>query len=245
MSSLLSSLDMSLDDLIQKKKTTGKGRKESGAGPVRRNRPNAGRGRRDGTPYSRKGDDGDVDMDEESNKPPRGGRTSILSRIGGKAQEDIGHKVFVSNLKFDVLEDDIKELFSTVGKVVKHEIIYDRSGRSKGQARVWFSNKRAAEAAVTKYDGRTLDNQAMKITLDDGNNQSNSNKKQDSNNVRSGLFGTALQGATGDVDFKVTFNGNRGGRRNRRGGGRGRGGGESKTSAADLDDDMDTYMNKN
>ncbi|KDO24721.1 hypothetical protein SPRG_10255 [Saprolegnia parasitica CBS 223.65] len=273
MSSLLNSLDMSLDDLIQKKKTTassgnkgGRGGKESsgGAGPVRRGRANAGRGRSNGTPYGRKSDD-DVDMDDNSNHKnsnnnKSGRKASILSRLGGKAQgqDETGFKIFVSNLKFDVLEDDIKELFSTVGKVAKYEILYDRAGRSKGQARVWFTSIQSAQAAINKYDGCTLDNQPMKITMDEGNarqgNNNSANKGDNGKNVRSGLFGTALKGATGkDVDFKVTFNGNgngnRGGNGGRRNGGggarRGRGGRGEEKSAADLDDDMDTYMNKN
>ncbi|OQR97326.1 hypothetical protein ACHHYP_12129 [Achlya hypogyna] len=270
MSSLLNSLDMSLDDLIQKKKTSnsGKGRdgrkESSGAGPVRRGRANAGRGRSSGTPYgNRKNDDDDVDMND--NKPAgRKGKelarvvesdgrvmvASILSRIGGKAQaSEEGVKIFVSNLKHDVLEEDIKELFATVGKVIKHELLTDRSGRSKGQARVWFSNKRAAEAAVNKYDGCTLDNQPMKITLDESPSQGGRGGNKSENANRGGLFGTALKGVGGDdVDFQVTFNGNRGngGRRGGRGGDRrGRGGRGNKASAADLDDDMDTYMSKN
>ncbi|RHY35084.1 hypothetical protein DYB32_000398 [Aphanomyces invadans] len=97
MSSLLNSLDMSLDDLIDKKKSANKSGRDArgggGGGPVRRNRPNTGRGRRNAEPYSR--------------------------------------KIFVQNLKFDVLEDDLKELFGTVGKVTKAEIVYDKSGRSK------------------------------------------------------------------------------------------------------------------
>ncbi|EQC29467.1 hypothetical protein SDRG_12715 [Saprolegnia diclina VS20] len=272
MSSLLNSLDMSLDDLIQKKKTTasgskgGRGGKESsgGAGPVRRGRANAGRGRSSGTPYGRKNDD-DVDMDDNSNKnnnsnsnKSSGRKASILSRLGGKTQgqDETVFKIFVTNLKFDVLEDDIKELFSTVGKVAKYEILYDRAGRSKGQARVWFTSIQSAQAAINKYDGCTLDNQPMKITMDEGSarqggNNTSSNKGDNSKNVRSGLFGTALKGAAGkDVDFKVTFNGNgnrggSGGRRNGGGARRGRGGRGEEKSAADLDDDMDTYMNKN
>jgi THO complex subunit 4 len=53
---------------------------------------------------------------------------SILSRLGKK--EPQGTKIVVKNLKYDILEDDVKELFATVGEVKKAEIVYDRSGRS-------------------------------------------------------------------------------------------------------------------
>ncbi|ETW09613.1 hypothetical protein, variant 1 [Aphanomyces invadans] len=246
MSSLLNSLDMSLDDLIDKKKSANKSGRDArgggGGGPVRRNRPNTGRGRRNAEPYSRK-NDSDDDMGDSSGKS--GKRASILSRLGGRvSNDDAGHKIFVQNLKFDVLEDDLKELFGTVGKVTKAEIVYDKSGRSKGLARVWFARRNDAEQAVKRYDGRLLDDQALKIALDDapssgggyGNprNTSSSQRRSnnDGNNVRQGVFGTALD----DNDEPSGGRRGGGGGRRRRGG---RGGGIK--SAKDLDNDMDTY----
>lgn len=85
---------------------------------------------------------------------------SILSRLGGstdkKAAPSPGTKILVKNLKFDILEDDVSELFGTVGKVSKAEIVYDRSGRSKGIARVWFERRSDAEKAIKQYDGTYL-----------------------------------------------------------------------------------------
>ena len=56
--------------------------------------------------------------------------------------------------------------------------------------------------------GRTLDGQPMKITLDEDytpRGASDSARDRDnSNNVRKGVFGTALN-ADNEVDFKVTF----------------------------------------
>lgn len=80
---------------------------------------------------------------------------SILSRLGGSAKDAVspGTKILVKNLKFDILEDDVRELFGTVGEVKKAEIVYDRSGRSKGIARVWFARKSDAEKALKQYDG--------------------------------------------------------------------------------------------
>lgn len=80
---------------------------------------------------------------------------SILSRLGGSTKESgsPGTKILVKNLKFDILEDDVRELFGTVGEVKKAEIVYDRSGRSKGIARVWFARRSDAEKALKQYDG--------------------------------------------------------------------------------------------
>jgi THO complex subunit 4 len=79
---------------------------------------------------------------------------SILARVGEKESTSQGTKVLVKNLKFDILEDDVRELFSTVGEVTKAEIIYDRTGRSKGVARVWFAKRSDAEKAIKQYDGK-------------------------------------------------------------------------------------------
>ncbi|KAF1325802.1 Tho complex subunit 4-like, partial [Globisporangium splendens] len=280
MSSILASLDMSLDDLIaQKKKSSnpdsraasrGNGKSRSNkadagsAGPVRgRQQRKRGGGARN-QPYGRSRDGGDSDaMEVEDDGPQSGGKNagskkravvvkkqqgkggkkggSILSRLGGSTKDagSPGTKILVKNLKFDILEDDVRELFGTVGEVKKAEIVYDRSGRSKGIARVWFARRSDAEKALKQYDGRTLDGQPMQLSLDDDAN------------VRKGLFGTALRNDK-DVKFKVSFGGGSGDKDNQqkgrggRGRGRGRdgqsrGNGPSK-SAEDLDNEMDTYM---
>ncbi|RQM25933.1 hypothetical protein B5M09_000148 [Aphanomyces astaci] len=151
---------------------------------------------------------------------PRSSILSARSKESGSRvnNEEAGHKIFVTNLKFDVLEDDLKELFGTVGKVSKAEIVYDKSGRSKGTARVWFVRRNDAEQAVKRYDGRLLDDQALKIVLDDAatsgngnaNPRNNNNSSQrrhnsnDGNNVRQGVFGTALDD-NDEPRFNVTF----------------------------------------
>ncbi|POM75164.1 RNA binding protein Mlo3 [Phytophthora palmivora] len=181
---------------------------------------------------------------KKTGKGGKKGGSSILSRLGGKDAASPGTKILVKNLKFDILEEEVRELFGTVGEVSKAEIVYDRSGRSKGIARVWFTRRSDADKAIKQYDGRTLDGQPMQIALDADKN------------VRNGLFGTALERDDKDVKFKVSFGGNNDneqskGRRNRR---RGRGGNDrgsqggrgkehtpSKT-AEELDNEMDTYM---
>lgn len=175
-------------------------------------------------------------------KESKKGASSILSRLGGKDTTGHGTKILVKNLKFDILEEEVRELFGTVGEVSKAEIVYDRSGRSKGIARVWFTHRSDADKAIKQYDGRTLDGQPMQIALDADKN------------VRNGLFGTALQRNDKGVKFKVSFGGDneqsngRPSRRRGRGndrpshGGRGKEITSSKT-AEDLDNEMDTYMN--
>jgi len=85
-----------------------------------------------------------------------------------------------ANLPYDVLEKDLRELFSSVGKVVACQVQYDASGRSTGKATVEVSARRAAERAVERFHDATIDGRAIKVTT------------PPDDNVRDGLFGTAL-----------------------------------------------------
>ncbi|GAB4818629.1 hypothetical protein N2152v2_005675 [Parachlorella kessleri] len=72
---------------------------------------------------------------------------------------------FISNLAYEVSEDDIKELFETCGQLVKHQVHFDRSGRSEGSAEVIFANKIDAERAMKRYNNVQLDGQPMQLEL--------------------------------------------------------------------------------
>ncbi|KUF99100.1 DNA excision repair protein ERCC-1 [Phytophthora nicotianae] len=280
MSSILASLDMSLDDLIAQKKSKASNpasrpakanKDKDAAGPIRSGRR---RNRNRNQPYSRSrggnDDDMDVDLDDTPDsgnnrggkkrsvvvkKPGKGGKkggSSILSRLGGKDAASPGTKILVKNLKFDILEEEVRELFGTVGEVSKAEIVYDRSGRSKGIARVWFARRSDADKAIKQYDGKPqLRKLLFVLTLITLRSIALDSDK----NVRNGLFGTALERDDKDVKFKVSFGGGNDneqskGRRNRRrgrGNDRGSQGGRGKESAPsktaeELDNEMDTYM---
>lgn len=76
-----------------------------------------------------------------------------------------GAKLLISNLDFNVTEDDIKELFSTCGPVLRHKLHYDRSGRSEGTAEVIFQNRTDAQKALQKFNNVALDGKKMTIEL--------------------------------------------------------------------------------
>jgi len=73
--------------------------------------------------------------------------------------------VVIDNLKYDVLEDDLRELMEVIGPIESIKIEYDPSGRSKGKAEVVFRSKYDAEQAVKEYNAVEIDGQKMKVEI--------------------------------------------------------------------------------
>jgi len=76
-----------------------------------------------------------------------------------------GTMVVIDNLKYDVLEDDLRDLMEPIGPVESIKISYDSSGRSLGKAGVVFRSKYDAEQAVKEYHGVDIDGQKMKVEI--------------------------------------------------------------------------------
>ena len=72
--------------------------------------------------------------------------------------------MYVSNLGFQVTEDELKTLFTKYGEVTSAKIITDReTGRSRGFAFVEMADK-AAETAMKELDGTHLDGRTISVT---------------------------------------------------------------------------------
>ena len=61
---------------------------------------------------------------------------------------EYGAKVKITNLHYDVMDEDLEELFGTIGNVAKVKVAYDSAGRSSGEAIVIFLKEASAEKAV-------------------------------------------------------------------------------------------------
>jgi RNA recognition motif-containing protein len=73
-------------------------------------------------------------------------------------------KLYVGNLSFSTMEDDLQQLFSQVGSVESVSMVTDRdTGRSRGFAFVEMSSKSEGEAAITKFNGSELDGRSLTV----------------------------------------------------------------------------------
>jgi cold-inducible RNA-binding protein len=73
-------------------------------------------------------------------------------------------KLFVGNLSFDVVENDLQDLFSQNGPVSEVNVIMDKmTGRARGFAFVTMSTKEGADAAVAALNGKDWKGRALTV----------------------------------------------------------------------------------
>ncbi len=72
--------------------------------------------------------------------------------------------IYVSNLGFNVQDEDLKEFFTPYGDVSSAKIINDReTGKSRGFGFVEMSDDEAAKKAIAELDGATVEGRAIKV----------------------------------------------------------------------------------
>ncbi|KAJ3279737.1 hypothetical protein HDU76_009412 [Blyttiomyces sp. JEL0837] len=97
-------------------------------------------------------------------------------RVGGAAVGAVGPVVApqdvvfpalirLTNLHFNVIKEDLEELFSKYGVVLFAKVDFDRSGRSTGNAVVKMEDSRMAHEAVTTLNGVILDGIPLQMTV--------------------------------------------------------------------------------
>jgi len=73
--------------------------------------------------------------------------------------------IHISNLGFNVLTKDLKDLFIEYGEVSSAKIILDRvTMRSRGFGFVEMTDDEASKKAIAALDGRTIDGKTIKVT---------------------------------------------------------------------------------
>ncbi|KAI4135824.1 MAG: hypothetical protein LQ347_000327 [Umbilicaria vellea] len=80
---------------------------------------------------------------------------------GGERSETI----YVRNLPWSTSNEDLVELFTTIGKVERAEIQYEPNGRSRGTGVVQFDTAENAETAISKFTGYQYGGRPLGLTF--------------------------------------------------------------------------------
>ena len=74
-------------------------------------------------------------------------------------------KIYVGNLSYDVVKEDLQGLFAAYGAVETVDVIMDKySGRSKGFAFVEMPNVTEGQAAINGLNGKALKERTMTVS---------------------------------------------------------------------------------
>ncbi|OCK78469.1 RNA-binding domain-containing protein [Lepidopterella palustris CBS 459.81] len=81
--------------------------------------------------------------------------------------------IYVRNLPWSTSNEDLVELFTTIGKVERAEIQYEPNGRSRGTGVVEFEKTSDAETAISKFTGYQYGGRPLGLSFVRYTNQSN------------------------------------------------------------------------
>jgi RNA recognition motif-containing protein len=72
--------------------------------------------------------------------------------------------IYVSNLSFNVQDEDLREFFTPFGEVTSAKVINDReTGRSRGFGFVEMADEAASQKAIAELDQATIDGRTIKV----------------------------------------------------------------------------------
>jgi len=73
--------------------------------------------------------------------------------------------IYVSNLGFNVQDQDLKKFFTPYGEVTSAKVIMNKfSGKSKGFGFVDMPDDTAAKKAITELNNTNVDGRSVKVT---------------------------------------------------------------------------------
>lgn len=96
--------------------------------------------------------------------------------------------IYVSNLSFNVQDEDLREFFAEYGEVSSAKVITDKfTNRSRGFGFVEMPDQEAAQKAINELDGGLVEGRAIKVMEakpreERSNSNSNSNRPSFSRN---------------------------------------------------------------
>ena len=91
--------------------------------------------------------------------------------------------IYVSNLSFNVADEDLREFFAEYGEVSSAKIIMDRAtGNSRGFGFVEMPNDEQAKKAIQELDGGVVEGRTISVTIAKPREERPNNKRSFSNN---------------------------------------------------------------
>ncbi len=97
--------------------------------------------------------------------------------------------IYVSNLSFNVQDEDLREFFASYGEVTSAKVIMDKvTGQSRGFGFVEMSDDTAAKKAIAELDGATVEGRNIKV---------NEARPKEDRPARSGGGGGGFRGGNG------------------------------------------------
>ncbi|HOY59843.1 MAG TPA: RNA-binding protein [Verrucomicrobiota bacterium] len=73
-------------------------------------------------------------------------------------------KLYVGNLSYDVIENDLQDLFAPHGPVTEVNLMQDRvTGKARGFGFVTMETKEAADAAIAALNGKEWKGRALTV----------------------------------------------------------------------------------
>jgi RNA recognition motif-containing protein len=74
--------------------------------------------------------------------------------------------IYVSNLSFNVQDEDLREFFAEYGEVSSAKVITDKfTNKSRGFGFVEMSNDEAAQKAIQELDGAQVEGRTINVTV--------------------------------------------------------------------------------
>ncbi|KAK4205316.1 hypothetical protein QBC40DRAFT_190391 [Triangularia verruculosa] len=171
-------LDRSLDEILADRKQNNRGNNRGNRGGNNSNAGNNGPRRRDNnrSDYPRDGvrksfrDEAPRNLDTEwvhDRYEDHGGRRPAPRRRNSNeySSDSRGSKIRVDNIHYELTQEELEGLFSSIGPLVKLEMKYDRAGRSEGTAFVTYQSSHDASQAIKEFDGANAAGQPIRLTL--------------------------------------------------------------------------------
>ncbi len=85
-------------------------------------------------------------------------------KIHNLLQKEIGMRIYVGNLSYEVNEEDLKLAFGAFGQVESATILKDKySGQSKGFGFVEMASKAEGQSAIDGLNGKELKGRTLKV----------------------------------------------------------------------------------